>query len=912
MKNLYKLILVALSFGSTGLVNAQASYTFTPAGATGSVGPTQSQVNTAYGSTNLNGSVTVTGGIQNFTVPVTGPYRITAIGSQGGYSGGYPATVRGDFTLTSGTVLKIVVGQQGTTVNNGANTAGGGGGGSYVVNGSNNNIYVVAGGGGGNGDGYTGAPVGCCLNGMEATTVTAANPYPSGSNGGTSGNGGNCGSSTAGGGGGFNGNGQMCNAGSSALSFTNGATGGAPGGFPASGSAEGGFGGGAGGYNSGTGNRGGGGGGYSGGGGGQASTGNDAAGGGGGSLNNGTNQLNAINTNTGSGKVIIDLLCFINITASTPSPSAPAICSGQSVTLTTNAVSNYSWSNGNTTSNTIVVSPTSNTTYSVSGTSTAACSAGAFITVTVSSGVPVLTLSASANTICAGKSVTLTASGALTYTWTNGVSNGVGFSPSSTTTYSVTGQNGCGSTNGAIAVTVQPISVGASVSPTIACAGSNATLSATSPVTGYTWQPYGYVGGTVVITPTANVVYTVTASDGTCIGTAMVSLQTKASPTITAVANSSNICAGYTSTLTASGGINYTWTPGGATGSMVVVTPTSPTQYNVVGTNSLNCESSAMAIVLTNPSPTVIASSNKMYVCSGGTVNLSASGADTYAWTGGPPNTNYTATVNATTSYTVTGTDANSGCTDTDVITITAISPSVSVSTPTANVCAGGTTTLMATGAGTYTWLGVGNGANVIVTPTISTTYTVSANTNSFSVICPSSNTITITRFPNPSITVVASKTVMCRKESAPTLTANGAATYQWDANAGNAATQTTTISTAAAGNFNYGVTGTDINGCKGTATILLLIKPCTGIDENSLENLVSIYPNPSNGEFTISSAGNMDLKLINELGQEIRIINLTRNNDYKVSVSNLANGIYFVVGQNDQSYVKQKIVITK
>lgn len=44
----------------SGLSTAQTTYTFTNAGATARFGPTQTQINTAYLSTNLSGSVQVT------------------------------------------------------------------------------------------------------------------------------------------------------------------------------------------------------------------------------------------------------------------------------------------------------------------------------------------------------------------------------------------------------------------------------------------------------------------------------------------------------------------------------------------------------------------------------------------------------------------------------------------------------------------------------------------------------------------------------------------------------------------------------------------------------------------------------------------------------------------------------------
>ena len=67
---------------------AQTTYTFTNAGASGRLGPTQSQVNTAYQGTTLENEVTVnTQGIQEWAVPATGHYQIESWGARGATSG---------------------------------------------------------------------------------------------------------------------------------------------------------------------------------------------------------------------------------------------------------------------------------------------------------------------------------------------------------------------------------------------------------------------------------------------------------------------------------------------------------------------------------------------------------------------------------------------------------------------------------------------------------------------------------------------------------------------------------------------------------------------------------------------------------------------------------------------------------
>ena len=145
-------MLVAYLLPSIAL--AQTTVTFTNAASTGRSGPTQNEVNTAYDGTTLDDDVTInTEGIQEWTVPADGVYTIEVWGAQAGNtssnSGGKGARMKGDFTLTQGTVLKILVGQQGTLTSN--SYCSGGGGGSFVVK-SDNTKLVIAGGGGGVGN----------------------------------------------------------------------------------------------------------------------------------------------------------------------------------------------------------------------------------------------------------------------------------------------------------------------------------------------------------------------------------------------------------------------------------------------------------------------------------------------------------------------------------------------------------------------------------------------------------------------------------------------------------------------------------------------------------------------------------------------------------------------------------------
>ena len=128
--------------------SAVQAATFTPCGASGDQGPTQSVCDTAYGGAV---SVSVSGGIQTWTVPATGTYRITATGAQGasgqdGQVGGRGARIVGEFSLAAGQTLKLAVGQQGSGQSSGSN--GGGGGGSFVVSSADVPLLIAGGGGG--------------------------------------------------------------------------------------------------------------------------------------------------------------------------------------------------------------------------------------------------------------------------------------------------------------------------------------------------------------------------------------------------------------------------------------------------------------------------------------------------------------------------------------------------------------------------------------------------------------------------------------------------------------------------------------------------------------------------------------------------------------------------------------------
>jgi hypothetical protein len=137
-------------FGGPRIAHALPVYTFSTCGATGATGPTQTACDSAYQGGNLDGAVSVNGGIQTWLVPETGTYSITAIGAQGAsgdsrFIGGRGVSITGEFDIVGGTMLQLAVGQAGLGQSTGN---GGGGGGSFVVDSSNAPLLIAGGGGG--------------------------------------------------------------------------------------------------------------------------------------------------------------------------------------------------------------------------------------------------------------------------------------------------------------------------------------------------------------------------------------------------------------------------------------------------------------------------------------------------------------------------------------------------------------------------------------------------------------------------------------------------------------------------------------------------------------------------------------------------------------------------------------------
>lgn len=295
----------------------------------------------------------------------------------------------------------------------------------------------------------------------------------------------------------------------------------------------------------------------------------------------------------------------------TASASPTLICIGQSSTLTASGATSYSWNPGGYTTNSVVVTPSVTTTYSVTGT-TGLCSSTRTVIVGVNP-PPSATISPVTSTICAAETLTLSIAGKnLSILWSTGATTStISVSPTITTVYTATvtnGSTGCSTIKSATVYAVPNPTV--SVGSYTICAGMTATVTAGG-ATSYTWNT-GANTSSIVVTPSVTTVYTVTGENTGCSSTSVKtgtvtvlpalpgSLTINTSSTSPVIANGTgfNVVTLW-SNITNTSGLVFEWYPGGAT------TPTTSfnlTQPEVIQLNVYNnyCGSSVSSSVCLN------------------------------------------------------------------------------------------------------------------------------------------------------------------------------------------------------------------------------------------------------------------------------------------------------------------------
>ncbi len=220
--------------------------------------------------------------------------------------------------------------------------------------------------------------------------------------------------------------------------------------------------------------------------------------------------------------------------------SADSVCLGSSVTLSGTGAQTYLWDNSVVDGSPFT--PTGSGTYTVIGSDANGCSDTTTATVVVNA-LPVVNYTASNLQACENSLVTLNGTGALTYTWSGGILDGIPFTATSaTTTYTVSGTDLNGCIDSAVAnITVFPLPVVSyMVTDTAVCIGGSVTLTGSGALT-YVWD--NSVIDAIPFTPSASGMYIVVGTDAnncTASDTAMVTVN--ALPTVTVSLPFSTIC----------------------------------------------------------------------------------------------------------------------------------------------------------------------------------------------------------------------------------------------------------------------------------------------------------------------------------------------------------------------------------
>ncbi len=546
---------------------------------------------------------------------------------------------------------------------------------------------------------------------------------------------------------------------------------------------------------------------------------------------------------------------------------ASTVCLGSAITLTASGGTQYLWSNGSTTAS-INVSPSANITYQVTVTNISGCTATSNKTISVLT-PPTASISGT-NTICAGQSTVLTATGGSSYLWSTGATTAsITVSPATTTTYTVTvtGSNACTST-ASRTVTVNPKPTVSYIGSSILCIGDNTTL---SPSSGGTWTSSNNAIATVsnagVVTAVAagsvNFTFTSTATGCASNPTGNATIEVKP---VVSITGDNTICVGGTTTLSpATGG---TWVSNNASVATVsnagivtgVAAGTSTFRFTQTSNNCSSLPTSSVTVVA-DPSPSV--SGGDVTICTGGTTLLTSAvsggtGTTSYQWQSssngtiwanisGATNATYTTSALISSTYyrvsiTQTGQGCNSTASASSLITVVP-DPGITVTGGGIGVCNGNTATLNSTvtggtGSASYQWQSsVNNSTWTNISGATSSSYTTPPMTAAryyrvaltmTGVGCGAINSTStqITVNPIPAISL-SGETTICYGGST-SLTASGSGgspgyNFNWSSGlgAGNVKVVAPSVNTT------YTITITDAGGCTNTSNVNIVVEDC-------------------------------------------------------------------------------------
>jgi hypothetical protein len=513
-----------------------------------------------------------------------------------------------------------------------------------------------------------------------------------------------------------------------------------------------------------------------------------------------------------------------------------SICAGSTVELTATAgADSYLWSNGATTQSIVVNAAGS---YSVVSISAAGCTSigSNAVPVIVQPITPQPTITAGGPTsVCAGSTVSLTASAADSYLWSTGeTTQSIVVASTSSVSVITTVAGSCESiASAAVDVNISAVPTTPVITfsgSTGICVGETVTLIAPSGFANYVWSD-GSTNDTLIAASAGD--YTVQVGNNpVCLSTVSAAVSITAdpitpTPTITVVGDLT-FCNGDSVVLTASEVADaYLWSTGATTRSITVF---SAGTYNLSTSLAGACPSASSAgvdvVVNALPTTPIVSAIGNTTICAGESVTLAApAGFAAYLWSDG--STTETITVNTVGDYSVIVTNA-SGCISAESNEVT-----VGIGTPSATptftasgsltFCQGSSVVLTADAVATfYLW---SNGATTrSITVTNAGTFSLQV-VNLGSCISEASTAVTTTVTPALAAPVITSSgtTTLCTGETVTLTAPAGFDTYVWS-NGNN----TQSIVVNASGNYSVTVQNAGTCASLPSNEIAVVVNPIT------------------------------------------------------------------------------------
>lgn len=526
-----------------------------------------------------------------------------------------------------------------------------------------------------------------------------------------------------------------------------------------------------------------------------------------------------------------------------------SICGSDSVTLSGSGTSGdlvYAWSPSLGLSNTSIANPkaapNNTTVYTLAITNENGCIARDTVTVAVA---PTLTVDlGNDTTLCVNENMQLNAThpNAIAYNWSPTTFLNDPSSPNpiisgldQTVTYivSLNSSEGCTSSD---TITVSSFDIEVMPDTTI-CANESVMLQAQANDTNatYTWTPASSLDDPNALnplaTPTTTTTYTLSAMRPSgCVVTKSVIVNVIPLPIAEAGINDS-ICIGESLQLQASGGIQYQWNPTNFLSDPNISNPTTTPDINITYvvevTNGNGCSSVDSVYIEVGEIP-VVAAAEDTTICQGEAVQLFASGADVYQWSGpsitDPNIQDPFAQPQTDAQYIVIGTNIF-GCSAQDEMNVNVLTgPITSIDGPPI-ICFGEEATLTASGGNSYIWSTGDTAQSITVSPGSDETYYATAFTQGCSGLSDSIRVEVSTDFPSilfiPSANAgFAPLTVQFLNFS---LYANR---YEWDFGTGTAPSTELepTYTFGNVGEYEVTLTAWSASGCSNSSSLIITL----------------------------------------------------------------------------------------